>query len=127
FYLICFAFFLFCNVCVTTPLRYNNSWAEVVGRIYGTPQELELFDGELFAYILDLCKIDNNYIYQVIFGTSRGRSLIVSQPTQDSFNFYPPHPDAELRLLSRRLSGNGITIPGSSLGSVVHLLRQQYR
>uniref|UniRef100_A0AAX7SHH5 Uncharacterized protein n=1 Tax=Astatotilapia calliptera TaxID=8154 RepID=A0AAX7SHH5_ASTCA len=102
---------------------YHNSWADVVGRIYGTPQELELFDGELFAYILDLWKIDNNYIYQVIFGTSRGRSLIVSQPTQGSFNFYPPHPDAELRLLSRRLSGNGITIPGSSLGSNSHYVR----
>ncbi|XP_076745752.1 LOW QUALITY PROTEIN: zymogen granule membrane protein 16-like [Maylandia zebra] len=104
----------------TSPLRYHNSWADVVGRIYGTPQELELFDGEavdqLFAYILDLWKIDNNYIYQVIFGTSRGRSLIVSQPTQGSFNFYPPHPDAELRLLSRRLSGNGITSLGAHWG-----------
>ncbi|KAL3981083.1 sialic acid binding Ig-like lectin 10 [Sarotherodon galilaeus] len=63
-------------------------------------------------------KFDNNYIYQVIFGTSRGRSLIVGQPTQGSFNFYPTHPDAELRLLSGRFNGNGITSLGAHWGVV---------
>lgn len=48
------AFFLFCNVCVTAPLRYDNSWADVVGRIYGTPQKLELFDGEAVDQVRDI-------------------------------------------------------------------------
>lgn len=56
-------FFLFCNVCVTAlflflrsriQLRYHNSWADVVGRIYGTQQELELFDGEAVDQIRDI-------------------------------------------------------------------------
>ncbi|XP_019220419.1 zymogen granule membrane protein 16 isoform X2 [Oreochromis niloticus] len=97
-------------------LRYDNSWADVVGRIYDTPQEMELFDGEAIDQISG--KFDNNYIYQVIFGTSRGRSLIVGQPTQGSFNFYPNHPDAELRLLSGRFNGNGITSLGAHWGVV---------
>ncbi|XP_031598542.2 zymogen granule membrane protein 16-like [Oreochromis aureus] len=97
-------------------LRYDNSWADVVGRIYDTPQEMELFDGEAIDQISG--KFDNNYIYQVIFGTSRGRSLTVGQPTQGSFNFYPNHPDAELRLLSGRFNGNGIMSLGAHWGVV---------
>ena len=37
---------------------------------------------------------------------------------QKSFNFYPIHQDAELRLLSGRYNGNGITSLGAHWGVV---------
>lgn len=101
----------------------------------------------LICFKLVICLHFRSLENQVIFGTSRGRSLIVSQPTQvwyihwlhflfvdmcnanvhhhvltfgpalqGSFNFYPTHPDVELRLLSGRLSGNGITSLGAHWG-----------
>ncbi|KAM7420346.1 hypothetical protein PAMA_014862 [Pampus argenteus] len=88
-------------------LRYDYIWSEVLGRSVGTTNEIVLFDEEAIVQVSG--KYQSNYIYQLIFVTSRGRSLIVGQPTQNSFNFYPVHPGAELRLLSGRFNNNGIT------------------
>ncbi|XP_040901212.1 zymogen granule membrane protein 16-like [Toxotes jaculatrix] len=97
-------------------LRYDYIWSQRLGRTFGSTHELELFDGETIVQVSG--KYHTNYIYQLIFVTSRGRSLIVGQPTQASFNFYPIHPDAELRLLSGRYNGNGITSLGAHWGVV---------
>ncbi|XP_051262458.1 zymogen granule membrane protein 16-like [Dicentrarchus labrax] len=97
-------------------LRYDYIWSARVGRTYGTVNELKLFDEEVIVQISG--KFHSNYIYQLIFVTSRGRTLIVGQPAQSSFNFYPAHPDAELRLLSGRYNGNGITSLGAHWGVV---------
>ncbi|XP_067458308.1 zymogen granule membrane protein 16-like [Thunnus thynnus] len=97
-------------------LRYDYIWSSRVGHSVGTANELALFDDEVIVQISG--KYHSNYIYQLIFVTSRGRSLIVGQPTQTSFNFYPIHPDAELRLLSGRSNSNGITSLGAHWGVV---------
>ncbi|XP_023266213.1 zymogen granule membrane protein 16-like [Seriola lalandi dorsalis] len=97
-------------------LRYEFIWSKKIGRAVGNPQELNLFDGEVIVQISG--KYHSNYIYQVIFVTSRGRSLIVGQPIQNSFNFYPTHMDAELKLLSGRYNSNGITSLGAHWGVV---------
>ncbi|KAG8010249.1 Zymogen granule membrane protein 16 [Nibea albiflora] len=98
-------------------LRYENIWASRAGRYYGTIHELNLFDGEFIAQISGKY-YSSNYIYQLIFVTSRGRSLIVGQPIQTSFNFYPIHVDAELRMLSGRTNGAGITALAAHWGAV---------
>ncbi|XP_019946805.2 zymogen granule membrane protein 16 [Paralichthys olivaceus] len=92
-------------------LRYDYIWSKVLGRVYGTVNEMPLFDGEAIVQLSG--KYHSNYIYQVIFVTSRGRFLIVGQPYQKSFNFYPTYPDTELRMLSGRTNGNGITSMGA--------------
>lgn len=88
-------------------LRYNSIWSPLIGLEYGTTLEMELFDGETISQISG--KYHTNYIYQVIFGTSNGRFLFAGQPSQSSFNFYPQHPKAELKMLSGRYDSLGIT------------------
>ncbi|KAM9851513.1 zymogen granule membrane protein 16-like isoform 1-T2 [Aulostomus maculatus] len=97
-------------------LRYNYIWSARVGREVNEPTEIELFDGETIVQVSG--KYFTNYIYQLIFVTSMGRSLIVGQPTQFSFNFYSTNREAELRLLSGRFNGNGITSLGAHWGVV---------
>ncbi|XP_027141808.1 zymogen granule membrane protein 16 [Larimichthys crocea] len=97
-------------------LRYENIWTPRAGRYYGGTHELNLFDGEVIVQISG--KYYSNYIYQLIFLTSRGRSLIVGQPIRDSFNFYPIHVDAELRMLSGRVNSAGITALAAHWGAV---------
>ncbi|KAM4530476.1 zymogen granule membrane protein 16-like [Odontesthes bonariensis] len=97
-------------------LRYEYTWTPVLGRKVGNANELDLFDGEFIFQISG--KYHTNYIYKLIFVTSKGRTLNVGQPIQKSFNFYPVHPDAELRLLSGRYNGNGITSLGAYWGVV---------
>lgn len=88
-------------------------------------------------------KYHSNYIYQMIFMTSRGRSLVVGQPiqvftffssvnivatyghvltldslSQASFNMYPKYEDAELRMLSGRVNSAGITALAAHWGVV---------
>ncbi|XP_075322594.1 zymogen granule membrane protein 16-like [Odontesthes bonariensis] len=70
------------------------------------------------SYCLISGKYHTDYIHMLIFVTSQGRTLNVGQPVQSSFNFYPVHPDAELRLLSGRYNGNGITSLGAYWGVV---------
>ncbi|XP_022046086.1 zymogen granule membrane protein 16-like [Acanthochromis polyacanthus] len=88
-------------------LKNSSHWSPLVGKKVGTALEINLFDGETISQISG--KYHTNYIYQVIFVTSRGRLLVAGQPTQSSFNFYPHHPKAELKMLSGRFNGHGIT------------------
>ncbi|XP_033959212.1 zymogen granule membrane protein 16-like [Pseudochaenichthys georgianus] len=79
-------------------LRYGFGWGQMVGRELNSVQELILNEGESFIQVSG--KYHSNYIYQLIFVTSSGRSLIVGQPITLSFNFYPSHPGQELVILS---------------------------
>ncbi|XP_070768564.1 zymogen granule membrane protein 16-like [Enoplosus armatus] len=97
-------------------LRYDYLWSPKIGRSYGTTQELNLFEGEVIVQVSG--KYHTNFIYQLIFATSMGRSLIVGQPTRNSFNFYPIHKDAELRMLSGRATTSGITSLAAHWGVV---------
>ncbi|XP_061574236.1 prostatic spermine-binding protein-like [Cololabis saira] len=98
-------------------LRHEYTWDIVLGHKLGEPQELELFDGEVITQISGKYH-PSNYIYQLIFVTSRGRNLMIGQPLQTSFNFYPAHQDGELRLLSGRFNNAGITSLGAHWGVV---------
>ncbi|KAK9513454.1 hypothetical protein VZT92_026985 [Zoarces viviparus] len=73
--------------------------------------ELFLFDGETIVQVSG--KYHSNYVYQMYVVTSRGRFLVVGQPTALSFKFYPVDPKAELKLLSGRFNGAGITSLGA--------------
>ncbi|XP_049439810.1 zymogen granule membrane protein 16-like isoform X1 [Epinephelus fuscoguttatus] len=100
-----------------TGLQVRNgfSWSNVIGRTLGDAQELELCDDE---YIIQISgKYSTSYIYQLIFVTSTGRSLIVGQPTHTSFNFYPIHCGCELKMLSGRYTTSGIKSLGAHWGS----------
>nr|XP_040021570.1 zymogen granule membrane protein 16-like [Gasterosteus aculeatus aculeatus] len=99
---------------VGIQLRYGGIWTERAGREIGVPEELELFDGETIVQVSG--KYHSNYIYQLKFVTSRGRILFAGQPLYASFNFYASHPDAELKLLSGRSDGSGITALGAHWG-----------
>ncbi|XP_031134065.1 zymogen granule membrane protein 16 [Sander lucioperca] len=88
-------------------LRFGFIWAERVGVEVGIVQQLDLFDGESFVQVSG--KFHSDYIYQLTFVTSRGRFLMVGQPITNSFNLYPTYSDEELRLLSGRFNGAGIT------------------
>ncbi|XP_035020729.1 zymogen granule membrane protein 16 [Hippoglossus stenolepis] len=96
-------------------LRHQYIWSKVFGRAYGPMNEMSLFDGEAVVQVSG--KYHSNYIYQLIFVTSRGRSLSAGQPYQKSFNFYPTHPESELRMLSGRHNGYGITSLGAHWAS----------
>ncbi|XP_054638140.1 zymogen granule membrane protein 16-like isoform X1 [Dunckerocampus dactyliophorus] len=123
--------------------RYDHIWTNLVGRNVGEPQEIMLHSGEKIIQVSGKY-YSVNYIYQLIFVTSTGRTLICGQPTQvmiiatvcfflhyihlhspmltfdavlqGSFNFYPIYPEAELRLLSGRSNGVGITALGAHWG-----------
>ncbi|XP_075937425.1 zymogen granule membrane protein 16-like [Anarhichas minor] len=92
-------------------VRNGAIWGKVVGRVYGSAQELILFDGETIVQVSG--KYHSNYVYQIYVVTSRGRFLVAGQPTTNSFNFYPTDPKAELILLSGRFNSAGITSLGA--------------
>ncbi|XP_063055830.1 zymogen granule membrane protein 16-like isoform X2 [Engraulis encrasicolus] len=98
-------------------LRYNFAWTPVYGRKYATENEMELFEGETIVQVWGKYHT-SNYIYQIGFGTNRGRSLIVGQPRGYSFNFYPTHSGSELLKLSGRYNGKGITSIAAHWGDV---------
>ncbi|XP_055067286.2 zymogen granule membrane protein 16-like [Misgurnus anguillicaudatus] len=92
-------------------LQYNGNWTDLICAIYGTPMEMTLSDNE---YIMEVAgKYGPGYVYEIMFVTSRGRSLKVGQPYGTSFNFFPTHDGSELRLLSGRHNGYGITSIGA--------------
>ncbi|XP_061675877.1 zymogen granule membrane protein 16-like isoform X2 [Syngnathoides biaculeatus] len=97
----------------TIQLRYESVWTNVVGQKYNTPLEIYLHSGER---IVQVSGKHSHYIYQLIFVTSKGHHFICGQPGQISFNFYQDFQDAELRLLSGRFNGNGITELGAHWG-----------
>ncbi|KAM6936684.1 zymogen granule membrane protein 16-like [Lycodopsis pacificus] len=92
-------------------VRNGAIWGQRFGRVVGSAQELILFDGETIVQVSG--KYHSNYIYQIYVVTSRGRFLVVGQPTYNSFNFYPVDPKAELILLSGRFTSAGITSLGA--------------
>uniref|UniRef100_A0A8C5C919 Zymogen granule membrane protein 16-like n=1 Tax=Gadus morhua TaxID=8049 RepID=A0A8C5C919_GADMO len=96
-------------------LRYGTRWDRLIGRAVHAPLRLDLFEGETITQVSGKYHT-SNYIYQLIFGTSRGRSLIAGQPVENSFNLYPEHAEAELRLLSGRFDSAGITSLGAHWG-----------
>ncbi|XP_051574268.1 zymogen granule membrane protein 16-like [Myxocyprinus asiaticus] len=92
-------------------LRYDSNWTEIVGSNYGTPMEMELFDKESISQVSG--KYYNGYIYELMFVTNQGCSFNVGLPAGSSFNFYPTHRESELRFLSGRQNGGGITSIGA--------------
>nr|XP_055067395.1 zymogen granule membrane protein 16-like [Misgurnus anguillicaudatus]XP_055067397.1 zymogen granule membrane protein 16-like [Misgurnus anguillicaudatus] len=95
-------------------LKYGNDWTDVVGGTYVNLMEWTLNDNEFIIQVSG--KYDYSYysyIYQLMFVTNKGRIFKVGQPSGTSFNFYPAHDGAELRFLSGRQNGNGITSIGA--------------
>ncbi|KAK9513455.1 hypothetical protein VZT92_026986 [Zoarces viviparus] len=92
-------------------VRNGAIWGQRFGRVVGSAKELILFDGETIVQVSG--KYHSNYVYQMYVVTSRGRFLVVGQPTANSFNFYPADPKAELKLLSGRFTSAGITSLGA--------------
>ncbi|KAM3614566.1 uncharacterized protein V6R79_016207 [Siganus canaliculatus] len=97
-------------------LSFNNIWSQRIGRSYGHTHQLDLFEKEKIIQVSG--KYHSNYIYQLIFQTSFGRSLIVGQPYQRSFNMYASQPHSELIMLSGRYTSSGITALAAHWGSV---------
>ncbi|XP_059911167.1 sialic acid-binding Ig-like lectin 14 isoform X2 [Gadus macrocephalus] len=103
------------NYIAGLQLRYGTRWDRLIGRAVHAPLRLDLFEGETITQVSGKYHT-SHYIYQLIFGTSSGRSLIAGQPVLKSFNFYPEHEEAELRILSGRFDGGGITSLGAHWG-----------
>ncbi|KAK9513451.1 hypothetical protein VZT92_026983 [Zoarces viviparus] len=75
---------------------------------------IQVRNGAIWETIVQVSgKYHSNYVYHMYVVTSRGRFLVVGQPTALSFNFYPVDPKAELILLSGRFNGAGITSLGA--------------
>ncbi|KAJ8409861.1 hypothetical protein AAFF_G00219200 [Aldrovandia affinis] len=98
-------------------LKYDYAWSQMYGRNATNVVEMSLFEDEAFIQISGKYN-PSNYIFQVVFVTSRGRSLLAGQPSSISFNFYPIHVQSELRILSGRFNGVGITSIGAHWGMV---------
>ncbi|XP_043117592.1 zymogen granule membrane protein 16-like [Puntigrus tetrazona] len=92
-------------------LRYDADWTTAVCTSNGNPMEMTLRNNESIVQVSG--KYYSGYIYEIMFVTSRGRSLKVGQPYGSSFNFYPTNVGSELRFLSGRQNGNGITSIGA--------------
>ncbi|KAK5892705.1 hypothetical protein CesoFtcFv8_013059 [Champsocephalus esox] len=93
------------NYITGLQLRYGFGWGQMFGRELNSVQELILNEGESFIQVSGKYQ---TYIYQLIFVTSSGRSLIVGQPTTLSFNFYPSHPGQKLVILSGTYNTAGL-------------------
>ncbi|KAK9513453.1 hypothetical protein VZT92_026985 [Zoarces viviparus] len=117
-----------CTSCLAAPMM-SYCYSPSVGGGSGTSFSTEGANGTITAirvweasgsYITGIQtivqvsgKYHSNYVYQMYVVTSRGRFLVVGQPTALSFKFYPVDPKAELKLLSGRFNGAGITSLGA--------------
>ncbi|XP_024120321.1 zymogen granule membrane protein 16-like [Oryzias melastigma] len=82
--------------------RYGAVWSDVAGNMYGTLQEIELWDGESIVEVSGMYGYNVEYL---IFTTNQGRFLHAGQPAGSSFNMYPSFDGAELVFLSGRQNG----------------------
>uniref|UniRef100_A0A4W5KLG8 Jacalin-type lectin domain-containing protein n=1 Tax=Hucho hucho TaxID=62062 RepID=A0A4W5KLG8_9TELE len=98
-------------------LRYGNTWSPVFGREGGVKQEMELFNDEAIVEVSGKYN-PADYIGHLVLTTNNGRTLSAGLPSQISFNFYPANMGNELRLLSGRFNGVGITSIGAHWGLV---------
>uniref|UniRef100_A0A4W5RGW3 Jacalin-type lectin domain-containing protein n=1 Tax=Hucho hucho TaxID=62062 RepID=A0A4W5RGW3_9TELE len=98
-------------------LRYGNTWSPVFGHEGGEKQEMELFNDETIVEVSGKYN-PADYICYLVLTTNMGRTLSAGQPSQISFNFYPANMGNELRLLSGRFNGAGITSLGAHWGLV---------
>ncbi|XP_045074266.1 zymogen granule membrane protein 16-like [Coregonus clupeaformis] len=98
-------------------LRYSNTWSPVFGREVGEKQEMELFKDEAIVEVSGKYN-PADYICYLVITTNTGRTLTAGLPNQVSFNFYPANKGNELRLLSGRFNGAGITSIGAHWGLV---------
>ncbi len=92
-------------------LRYASNWTAAVGVNSGDPMEMALYDKEAIIQISG--KYYSGYIYELVFVTNQGRLFKVGQSSGASFNFYPTQKGNELRFLSGRQNGSGITSIGA--------------
>ncbi|KAM9406061.1 zymogen granule membrane protein 16-like isoform 3-T4 [Salvelinus alpinus] len=98
-------------------LRYGNTWSPVFGSEGGLKQEIELFNDEAIVEVSGKYN-PADYICYLVLTTNMGRTLSAGLPNQVSFNFYPANMGNELRLLSGRFNGAGITSIGAHWGFV---------
>ncbi|XP_014025777.1 zymogen granule membrane protein 16 [Salmo salar] len=98
-------------------LRYGSTWSPVFGGVGGQKQEMELFNDEAIVEVSGKYN-PADYICYLVLTTNMGRTLSAGQPSQVSFNFYPANMGNELRLLSGRFNGAGITSIGAHWGFV---------
>ncbi|XP_071252313.1 zymogen granule membrane protein 16-like isoform X2 [Salvelinus alpinus] len=96
-------------------LRYGNTWTPVFGHEVGEKQEMELFNDEAIVEVSGKYNPADHICYLVLT-TNMGRTLSAGLPNQVSFNFYPANMGNELRLLSGRFNGAGITSIGAHWG-----------
>uniref|UniRef100_A0A674EQ12 Jacalin-type lectin domain-containing protein n=1 Tax=Salmo trutta TaxID=8032 RepID=A0A674EQ12_SALTR len=98
-------------------LRYGYTWSPVLGSKGGLKQEIELFNDEAIVEVSGKYN-PADYICYLVLTTNMGRTLSAGLPNQVSFNFYPVNVGNELRLLSGRFNGAGITSIGAHWGLV---------
>ncbi|XP_014039352.1 zymogen granule membrane protein 16 [Salmo salar] len=98
-------------------LRYSSTWSPVFGGEWGEKQEMELFNDEAIVEVSGKYN-PADYICYLVLTTNMGRTLSAGQPSQVSFNFYSANMGNELRLLSGRFNGAGITSIGAHWGLV---------
>uniref|UniRef100_A0A8C1LAS7 Jacalin-type lectin domain-containing protein n=1 Tax=Cyprinus carpio TaxID=7962 RepID=A0A8C1LAS7_CYPCA len=97
-------------------LKYESNWTAVVGANGGNLMEMILNDKE--AIIQNSGKYYSGYIYELVFITNQWRFFKVGQSSGVSFNFYPTQKGNELRFLSGRQNGNGITSIGAHWAAI---------
>ena len=89
-------------------LRYGFTWTPVYGQKRDVEHEWLLFPNETIVQVSGKYH-PSHYIYELIFATNKCRMFKVGQPTGTSFNFYPEEGQLELKLISGRENGNGLT------------------
>ncbi|XP_064883657.1 zymogen granule membrane protein 16-like isoform X1 [Oncorhynchus nerka] len=98
-------------------LRYGNTWSPVFGNEGSVKQVMELFNDEAIVEVSGKYN-PADYICYLVLTTNMGRTLSAGLPNQISFNFYPANMGNELRILSGRFNGAGITSIGAHWGLV---------